>query len=616
MTLVAAMNTILAALSLAQTNSWITPSDGKWEKAKNWSEGLPSLTQSAVVITNAGDKVITIDRHTVNKSPESLTISNFVINSAGNTNTLFLSNTGTISLNILNSLTVSNGSILSSTRSALSAGTLVAAGSVTFTDDSQMSAESLIIGDGYLGENESSIFLTGGSHLSANVLTVGDGFFFENGSLTISNSFVDAGDVVLCTPQPLGVSGIIEIIGGAMTVSGSLIVNNGDGDGDFTEPSGAVVVSNGGQLVATNGEIYVAAGFDCIGSITVSNATLLGSGLRLGGERSHSTLSINNGTVTLNAEFDVGIGVDSGGEATLAGGILTVTNAPTVIGGESGQGGLEIDDGQFRAREIEIGAEFQSVGAMTINGGTVLLTSYLQVGSGGEGSGQMDVNGGQVTVTNGDVIVGASECCEPALINVSGGLLTGNYFNLGVLNARFVSDIAGTLEVNDGSVTALTGITLGDCRIPDFGYLTVSGGQVILTNAAGTCFLDVRDGMLSLNGGTLTVDQLVLTNECGSFNHTGGHLSAGSIILDPNEFRITAITREGNDIRVTWMMGPGQTNALQAAVGGIGGRYATNGFTDIFVVTNNTTLGVITNFLDIGVATNGPTRYYRARLAP
>ncbi len=503
MTLVVAINTIFAVLSLAQTNSWITPSDGKWEKAKNWSEGLPLLTQSAVVITNVGSKVITIDRHTVRKSPESLTISNLVISSElSNTNILFLNSTGTISLNVLDSLTVSNGSILSSIRSALAAGTLVAAGSVTFTDDSQMSAGSLTIGEGYLGENDSSVFLTDGSHLSVDTLIVGAGFFFENGSLTISNSVVEAGDVVLCTPQPLGVNGMIEIIGGTMTVSGSLMVN--EGDGGFTEPSGTVLISNGGQLVATNGEIYVAAGVDCIGSIIVSNATLLGSGLRLGGERSHSTLSINNSTVTLNAEFDVGMGVDSGGEATLVGGILTITNAPTVIGEDSGQGGLEIDDGEFRAREIEIGAAFQSVGAMTINGGTVLLSSYLQVGSGGEGSGQMDVNGGQVTVTNGDVIVGASECCEPALINVSGGLLTGNYFNLGVLNAGFVSDIAGTLEINDGSVTALTGITLGDCRIPDFGYLTVSGGQVILTNAAGTCFLDVRDGKLSLSGGTLT----------------------------------------------------------------------------------------------------------------
>ncbi len=110
----------------------------------------------------------------------------------------------------------------------------------------------------------------------------------------------------------------------------------------------------------------------------------------------------------------------------------------------------------------------------------------------------------------------------------------------------------------------------------------------------------------------------MLTNSCSEFiqSYPAATLIVGSVILDPNAFHITAITREGNDIRVTWMMGPGQTNALQATAGGIGGRYATNGFTDIFVVTNNTMLGVITNFLDVGGATNGSARYYRARLAP
>ena len=46
------------------------------------------------------------------------------------------------------------------------------------------------------------------------------------------------------------------------------------------------------------------------------------------------------------------------------------------------------------------------------------------------------------------------------------------------------------------------------------------------------------------------------------------------------------------------------------------GSYSTNGFTDIFVVTNNSAPGSITNYLDLGALTNSPTRYYRARLSP
>jgi hypothetical protein len=67
---------------------------------------------------------------------------------------------------------------------------------------------------------------------------------------------------------------------------------------------------------------------------------------------------------------------------------------------------------------------------------------------------------------------------------------------------------------------------------------------------------------------------------------------------------------------ITWMMGPGATNTLQATAGDGSGGYSTNGFTDIFLVTNNTSVGTVTNYLDIGAATNTPARYYRARLAP
>jgi hypothetical protein len=60
---------------------------------------------------------------------------------------------------------------------------------------------------------------------------------------------------------------------------------------------------------------------------------------------------------------------------------------------------------------------------------------------------------------------------------------------------------------------------------------------------------------------------------------------------DPNNpgstpLRITAIARENNNIRVTWSTFAGTTNALQATTGTANGSYATNGFVNIFSVTN------------------------------
>ena len=78
--------------------------------------------------------------------------------------------------------------------------------------------------------------------------------------------------------------------------------------------------------------------------------------------------------------------------------------------------------------------------------------------------------------------------------------------------------------------------------------------------------------------------------------------------------RITSIAKQGTNVVVTWMTGVGKTNALQVTSGGSGGSYATNGFADLFTVTN--TVGTVTNGTDVGGATSSATRYYRVRLVP
>jgi len=76
-------------------------------------------------------------------------------------------------------------------------------------------------------------------------------------------------------------------------------------------------------------------------------------------------------------------------------------------------------------------------------------------------------------------------------------------------------------------------------------------------------------------------------------------------------FRITAITVERSDLRITWMTAPGKTNALQRAAG-LQGNVPTD-FADIFTVTTGSSL---TNYLDAGALTNATGQYYRVRLVP
>jgi hypothetical protein len=78
-------------------------------------------------------------------------------------------------------------------------------------------------------------------------------------------------------------------------------------------------------------------------------------------------------------------------------------------------------------------------------------------------------------------------------------------------------------------------------------------------------------------------------------------------------FRITAITLEGNDARITWQAGGGRTNILQT-ITSLAANSCSNDFTDLppeIVLPGEG--DVVTNRLHVGGATNR-ARYYRVRL--
>jgi hypothetical protein len=196
---------------------------------------------------------------------------------------------------------------------------------------------------------------------------------------------------------------------------------------------------------------------------------------------------------------------------------------------------------------------------------------------------------------------------------LSGGSLTVGGGSITV-NGGLVVD-GGALLTN-GTVSIYSNMVVGDCVAGITGTVSIAGGSLYVTNRTQTGVLDVRDGTFLLSSGVLQADTLVLTNPCVQFIHTGGTLLAANVVVNPNLFRILSIAQQTNGMLVTWMMGPGATNTLQVTNGDANGNYNTNDFTDIFVVTNNPTLGMVTNYLDLGATTNGSARYYRARLVP
>jgi hypothetical protein len=582
LTLAVAVNAILTTVSLAQTNSCISSNDGFWDEARIWSLNKPpSIRQSAILITNDASETVTIDSTTAHHFKSTLTISNLDISAPyGSTDTVYLADTGTTALHIIDGLVIG-----------------IAPGNPSPGGGLLISSNSTLIVDGVTGgqfQDDGAVVITGGSLITTNcslqVAAESSTMYGPSGFLSVSNAIVQARDVALGTASEFGSSGTVELHGGTMTVSSSLTLGLSEKNGGGI---GSLLVADGGELVVTNGSTSITRG-----SITVENADFLGGSVSLNGLLG-ADLIINNGTVNLNGQIDIGTGDQSVGGVSLNGGLLVVTNDIITMGGDfTGGGNFTVSDGIFLGQTM-----FLSLGRLSIQSGTSILSSNLDVGFGGS----VYIGGGQLFVTNAPMTLfsGNSQCI------VTGGLLAANNIVLSSDNYG-----GGTLSVNGGSVTASTGITVGNCASNVLGHLFVDGGQAIVTNAAHTAFIDVRNGQLVLSNGVLQVDKLVMTNSCSSFVHTGGTLIAGSVVLDSNAFQITSVAREGNDLRVTWLMAPGSTNALQVSTGGSHGRYVTNNFKDIFIVTNNTTAGTLTNYLDIGGATNTPSRYYRARLSP
>ncbi len=86
---------------------------------------------------------------------------------------------------------------------------------------------------------------------------------------------------------------------------------------------------------------------------------------------------------------------------------------------------------------------------------------------------------------------------------------------------------------------------------------------------------------------------------------------AGSLAIAP--FTITAVAREGNNIRVTWQTLSGTTNVLQAVNGDAGNGFSNN-YADItspMVITGSGR--TTTNYLDEGGAVSAQARFYRVR---
>ncbi len=717
--------TILSTNTRAAVDSWTFALGGHWQLSNDWSLARPpNLTDSAVWITNSISKNITIDASTSGGFGFSMTVSNIDVGGFGTTtNGLHLINAGTaVPLRVVNVVAINKAGTLLVTNSVLIVEGLL---SPNFRIDGSVLLQ---VGGSVVVTNNTGQTYIGFTSTAGGTLTVNGGSLLTRviwmGSFSDArNTFnLTAGNVTLLDSLQVGffnpnATGVVSVTGGELVVTNGAIYVGGEGTGEMTvsggraladgvymlaQERGTLTVSGGilacrnlavgsesdtgavwltgGVLVVTNkpGDIVGGSGFIVDGPAQMGNGSInVSNGTAIVGNNGSGTLNVAGGTLfagnliigenagavgtltmtsgVVTAGLTVGDLAGSTGVVWVRGGQLTMIGAARIAAIGSGQ--LVVSNGTMNATDMRVGRFGGSNGTLTLAGGTSQFTSQLILGDASSvATGTLWVTGG--TVTNALLVIGSNGVGTATVSN--GNFRAGNV----VLAAN--PGAQGTLTVAGGTATVSNTLTVGNFACSAIGTVVVSGGRLSVTNAAHNAVLDVRNGTLVLNSGTLTVDKFVITNACGHFTRTGGTLSITTTNLSPNldadgdglpngyeqshgldplnaadanldndgdgftnlqefqagtdpqdsnstPFRITAIARTNNDIRITWSTVPGTTNSLQRTAGS-DGSYSTNNFATIFTVTN--TAGSTTNYLDIGAATNFPSRFYRVRLVP
>jgi T5SS/PEP-CTERM-associated repeat protein len=483
-----------------------------------------------------------------------------------------------------NGVTVTDANSLWSNNSDLTIGRSGGGNQLTISAGAQVSAD-----NGYIGSN---VTATGNA-----VLVTGANSLWYN-----------AGDLII---GQLGANNRLTVADAGEVDAFSAIVGN-------NSTANAVIVTG------TNSTWFITD------SVTV--------GFVFGGNR----VTVTNAAQVGTADTLIGLGTGSSNNvvAITSTGTLWAATGQIVIGVAGSSNSLTVANG----------AELDSVGgvignnstrnvmAITGSGSLWDITGDLAVGL-SRGTNQLIISDGELDAAN--IVVGAASAINRATLTkgtISATLLTINTNNLltgcgtidsDVINFGVISNNCGRLDVtgvvtNNGTIISANGSFLAfDNFVVNNGTITTTNGGVTFFGGIdnhGTVLLDpngsaVGDGIQ--NGwkqkfGFDPFDPTVANTDSDGdgFGNLQEFLAATDPTNSASYFHVTSVVRTGSDVRVTWMMGPGKTNALQFA----SGASFTNSFADLFVVTN--TVGTVTSFLDVGAATNTPARYYRVRIVP
>ena len=495
---------------------------------------------------------------------------------------------------------------------------------------------------GHMGYDSSSssnsVLVTGAGSVWSASEELDVGYWGGGNSLVISNGGLVVNDI--------GYVGSWGSSSNSVLVTGpGSVWTNCEVDVGYSGAGNSLVISDGGQVLTGPSCDYYGDGYMGYDSSSTNNSVLVtGPGsvwsnrcdLVVGYSGAGNSLLISNGGQVVNGDGWVGYDSSSTNNIVLVTGPGSVWNNLTTL--YVGYGGsnnlLAITDGSVLASNLFISYSDPDYGvALTnlvrVDGGSLVVTNAagngsLVVGRAG-GEAEFILNGGTVMVdalvaTNGANSVVTfnggllkSRCTavtNDAAFAVGNGVSTAEFHLLGGVHSfanglriRANALLSGCGTINGSVLVDAGGIVLADCG----GTLTFTG---ILTN---------NDTMRAVNGSVLEFCGPVVNNGIidimdGTTNFHSSFINNGTVV-DASYFIVVGITRQADDINITWTTVGGGSYVVQVTAGAADGSY-TNNFTDLSpaIAIPSSGLGT-TNYLDVGGATNMPARYYRIRLS-
>ncbi|MCX6997829.1 MAG: PEP-CTERM sorting domain-containing protein [Kiritimatiellaeota bacterium] len=378
----------------------------------------------------------------------------------------------------------------------------------------------LVTGPGSVWNNSTNLNV--GQDGSGNALTVADGG-------TVYSATVIIGEGIGANSNAATVTGSASV----WNSSGGLYVGNNGAGNTLTIADGGTVYSVGGNIGFRDGANNNA--------VTVTDPISFwnngGTDLTVGSDGSGNSLTITNGGTVYSASGWIGFGV------TASNNTVTVTD-PNSSWNNSG--------------DLRIGDSGTSNTLTIANGGNVYnSTSYIGMWSGANNNAVLvtdpvsiwnngwEVNVGlcgssnTLTIANGGTVysaggfIGRSSGADNNAVTVTGA---GSVWSTWMDFYVGFSGSSNTLTIADsGAVTVGGNLLVGSMASATNNRVLVAGGNL---NVAGT--LDIRNGALEVDSGSVVANSLLATNGANSAVHFNGGVA---------EFR--AMTISGSDAPTT-----------------------------------------------------------------